>query len=209
MTPLQHGWKAGTRAAGLALLLAAAPATADEPAAGKAKLGIEYELENGARNAWHSRSVTLVPGLRLDNRWIHMVEVQFEGAHEHENDTGERSIERKLGLRLRHDLALTDQTRVVLRGLVGHAWQGDEKYVYYYLEPSYRHAIGPVELMLGYRYHRAIDAGKDHDVHKLRLGPSFELSENAELEFRWARSWNMHTGAHVSDAYIVEGTWRF
>ena len=36
-----------------------------------------------------------------------------------------------------------------------------------------------------------------------------DLSENAEIEFRWARSWNMYTGAHVSDAYIVEGTWRF
>ena len=83
------------------------------------------------------------------------------------------------------------------------------QYFYWYAEPSFRYAIGPVELMLGYRHQRAIDAGKDHDLHKLRLGPSFDLSENAEIEFRWARSWNMHTGAHVSDAYIVEGTWRF
>ena len=207
MTPLQHGWKAGTRAAGLALLLAAAPATADEPAAGKAKLGIEYELENGARNAWQSRSLTLVPGITLDNPWVHMVEALIEGAHEH--DSGERSTERKLALRLRHNFTLGPDTRLVLRALAGHAVQGDEKYFYWYAEPSFRYALGPVELMLGYRHQRAIDAGKDHDLHKLRLGPSFDLSENAEIEFRWARSWNMYTGAHVSDAYIVAGTWRF
>ena len=194
-------------AAGLAVLLAQAPALADDPATGKAKLGIEYELENGARNAWQSRSLTLVPGITLDNPWIHMVEALIEGAHEH--DSGERSTERKLALRLRHNFTLGPDTRLVLRALAGHAVQGDEKYFYWYAEPSFRYALGPVELMLGYRHQRAIDAGKDHDLHKLRLGPSFDLSENAEIEFRWARSWNMHTGAHVSDAYIVEGTWRF
>ena len=194
-------------AAGLAVLLAQAPALADDPETGKAKLGIEYEIETGAHNAWTSRGITLVPGIKLDNPWVHMVELLLEGAHEHEG--GERSIERKTGIRIRHNIPLGPDARLVLRALAGHAAQGDEKYTYYYLEPSYRYTLGPVELMLGYRHQRALDAGKGHDVHKLRLGPSFELSENAELEFRWARSWNMHTGAHVSDAVIVEGTWRF
>lgn len=208
MTHLHSGWRALAPAvASLALLLCPAPAPADETEPGKAKLGIEYELENGARNAWQSRSLTLVPGITLDNPWIHMVEALIEGAHEH--DSGERSTERKLAIRLRHNFTLGPDTRLVLRALAGHAVQGDEKYFYWYAEPSFRYAIGPVELMLGYRHQRALDAGKDHDLHKLRLGPSFELSENTEIEFRWARSWNMHTGAHVSDAYIVEGTWRF
>ena len=134
-----------------------APANQDEP--GKAKLGIEYELENGVRNAWQSRSITLAPGIRLDGPWLHMVEALIEGAHEHEG--GERSTERKLALRLRHDFVVGPDTRLVLRALAGHAAQGDEKYFYYYIEPSYRYAIGPLELMLGYRYQRAVDAGKE------------------------------------------------
>jgi hypothetical protein len=64
-------------------------------------------------------------------------------------------------------------------------------------------------MMVGYRLTRGIDAGKEFDLQKFRLGPSFELSEHDELEFRWARSWNLHTGQHVSDAYIVEYTRSF
>jgi hypothetical protein len=190
-----------------ALLPGVAGADWSEP--GKAKLGIEYELEKSPHNAGQSDGLTLVPGIHLNNRWINMVEMLIEGARERDNITGERSTERKIGIRIRKDFPLTEDTKFVLRGLLGHAWQGEERHAYYYVEPSFRYSVGPVELMVGYRLTRGIDAGKENDQQKFRLGPSFELSEHDELEFRWARSWNLHTGQHVSDAYIVEYTRSF
>ena len=138
-----------------------------------------------------------------------MVELLLEAAREHDELSGERSSERKFGVRVRHEFPLTPQAKIVLRGLLGHAWQGDEKFAYYYVEPSFKYAFEDFEMMVGYRLVRGIDAGKEHDQHKFRLGPSFDLSDRSELEFRWARSWNLHTGQHVSDAYIVEYTQKF
>jgi hypothetical protein len=197
------------RALGLALALLPGVAGADWPEAGKSKLGIEFELEKGAGNAWQSRGLTLVPGIRLDNRWISMVELLLEAAREHDELSGERSSERKFGVRVRHEFPLTPEAKIVLRGLLGHAWQGDEKFAYYYVEPSFKYAFEHFEMMVGYRLVRGIDAGKEHDQHKFRLGPSFDLSDRSELEFRWARSWSVHTGQHVSDGYIVEYTQTF
>ncbi|MCG2576910.1 hypothetical protein LZ012_07870 [Dechloromonas sp. XY25] len=193
----------------LALALSPGIAAADWFDEGKAKFGIEYELENGAGNAWQSRGITLVPGLKLDNPWISMVELLLEGAQEYDRESGEHSRERKAGVRIRHEFPLTDDAKIVLRGLLGHSTQGDESFFYYYVEPSFKYAFRHVEMMVGYRFVHGIDASKEHDLHKFRIGPSFDLSERSELEFRWARSWNAHTGQHVSDAYIVEYTQKF
>jgi hypothetical protein len=193
----------------LALSLLPAIACADWSDTGKTKLGIEFELEQGAGNAWQSRSLTLVPGINLDNRWISMVELLLEGAREHDEQTGERASERKLGVRVRHEFPLTAAAKIVLRGLLGHAWQGDEKFAYYYVEPSFKYAFKHFEMMVGYRLVHGIDAGKEHDLHKFRLGPSIDLTERSEIEFRWARSWSVHTGQHVSDAYMVEYSRQF
>lgn len=197
------------RVACAALALLPGLAGADWSGAGKAKLGIEYELEKGAHNAWQSGGLTLVPGIYLNNRWINMVELLIEGAWEHDKQSGERSTERKVGVRIRRDFPITEDARFVLRGLLGHAWQGEERYAYYYVEPSFRYSVGPVEMMVGYRLVRGIDTHREHDLQKFRLGPSIDLSEHSEIEFRWARSWNLHTGQHVSDAYIVEYTQKF
>lgn len=200
-----------SRVACLALALSLLPgiACADWFDTGKTKLGFEFELEKGANNASQSRGLTLVPGIKLDNRWINMVELLIEGAREHDELAGERSSERKFGVRVRREFPLTAATKLVLRGLLGHAWQGDEKFAYYYVEPSFRHAFKHFEMMVGYRLVHGIDTGKEHDQHKFRLGPSIDLTERSEIEFRWARSWNVHTGQHVSDAYIVEYTRQF
>lgn len=197
------------RAACVVLALLPGVAGADSSAPGQTKLGIEFEVEKGAGNAWQSRGLTLVPGVYLNNGWINMVELLIEGAHEHDHETGERSTERKFGVRIRKDFPLAEDARFVLRGLLGYAWQGEERYAHYYVEPSFRYSVGPVEMMVGYRLAHGIDTGREHDLNKFRLGPSFELSEHSELEFRWARSWNLHSGQHVSDAYIVEYTQKF
>lgn len=193
----------------LMLLLAPAGANADGFADSKTKLGIEFELENGAGNREQSRGITLVPGIKLDNRWINMVELLLEGAQDYDRQRGEHSRERKIGVRIRHELPLSADAKVVLRGLLGQSHQDAEDFLYYYLEPSFKYAFRHFEMMLGYRFVHGIDAGKAHDLHKLRIGPSIDLTERSEIEFRWARSWNMHTGQHVSDAYIVEYTQRF
>lgn len=204
--PLRNGV---SRTICLALSLLPCIAGADWFDEGKTKVGIEYELENGASNAWQSRGVTLVPGIKLDNPWISMVELLVEGARETDRQSGERESERKVGVRIRHESPLTGDARIVLRGLLGHATLGDEKFLYYYVEPSFKYAFKHVEMMVGYRFVHGIDASKEHDLHKFRIGPSFDLTEHSELEFRWARSWNAHTGQHVSDAYIVEYTQKF
>lgn len=190
-------------------MLAPALAPADEAGDDPYKLGVEYELEKGAHNAWQSSGVALLAGIRVAHRWIDMVELEIQNDREHDNETGERSSERKVGLRIRKDFPLGEDSKLVLRSLLGHASLGAERYAYYYVEPSFRYSVGPVELMAGYRLTRGIDAGSEHDLHKLRLGPSIDLGERSEIELRWARSWNMHTGQHVSDAYIAEYTWRF
>ena len=203
---LQNGF---FRAACVGLSLLPGVAGADWPEAGKTKLGIEFELEKGAGNAWQSQGLTLVPGIKLDNRWISMVELLVEAASERDERTDERSRERKIGVRVRHEFPLTPQAKIVLRGLLGQAWQGDEKFAYYYVEPSFKYAFEHFEMMVGYRVVHGIDAGKEHDQQKFRLGPSIDLTDHSEIEFRWARSWNLHSGQHVSDAYIVEYTQKF
>lgn len=205
-----HGWLCHVvGSACLALSCMASVVRADELADRRSKVGVEFELETGASHAWQSRGVTLVPGVRLDHAWINMVEVLIEGAHEHELPGGERSFERKMGVRIRHEMPLGMDVRMVLRGLLGHAHQGDVRFWYAYVEPSVRYAFPRFEMMVGYRYVRAFEVGGDHDLHKFRIGPGIDLGECNELEFRWARSWSARTGQRVSDAYIVEYTRRF
>lgn len=206
MSLLGHGLPA---ALCLTLLLGPGSARADRFNEGKAKLGIEFELEKSPGNAGQSRGITLVPGIKLDNRWISMVELLLEGAHEYDRQSGEHAREQKFGVRIRHEFPLNDDAKIVLRGLLGHSRQGDENFLYYYVEPSFKYALQHFEMMVGYRFVHGIAANGEHDLHKLRLGPSIDLSDHSEIEFRWARSWNIHTGQHASDAYIVEYTQKF
>lgn len=193
----------------LILPLLSAPAAADWFGEGRSKIGVEFELEKGPGNAWRSQSLTLVPGIKLEGGWIDMVELLVEGARESDRQTGTHADERKIGVRLRHEFPLTDDAKIVLRELLGHASIGDERFFHYYVEPSFRYALGDVEMMIGYRFARGINASKEHDLHKLRLGPSIDLSEHSEIEFRWVRAWNQHTGHFVSDSYIVEYSHKF
>jgi hypothetical protein len=62
---------------------------------------------------------------------------------------------------------------------------------------------------MGVRVQRALDGTSGHDVNKFRLGPSVDIGEHHELEFRWARLWEARTYIHESDSYIVEYTYKF
>ncbi len=196
-------------AAGL-ISLAASAALADNPPAldGQFQLGVEYEYEKAADGRQHTNALTLVPGVKWRSGWLTMTELLIET--EQEREAG-RVTERasKLGLRLRKDFALTERARLVLRGLLGHAFIAGEGYSYAYLEPSLRYEFDALEMMMGFRAVRSIDGNPGHDFNKFRIGPSFDLGPASEIEFRFVRNWEASTGRHASDAYIVEFVQKF
>jgi hypothetical protein len=88
------------------------------------------------------------------------------------------------------------------RGLIGHANDAGEKYIYGYSDATLRYERGFFGFIMGVRVQRALDGTSGHDVNKFRLGPSFDIGEHHELEFRWARSWEAHTHVHESDTLL-------
>ncbi len=186
------------------------PARADGPPAadGQFRLGIEYEYEKSADGRQRADALTLIPGIKWRSGWLTMTELLIET--EQEREAG-RVTDRagKLGIRLRKDFALNERARLVLRGLLGSALNGNESYTYAYLEPSLKYAFDDLEMMMGFRAVRAVDGTPGHDFNKFRVGPSFDLGKASEIEFRFVRSWEASTGRHASDAYIVEFVRKF
>ena len=184
------------------LALVAGPVAADWLGEGKPRIGFEIEHERTADKAWHANSLSLTPGLTWQQGWINRAEIQIQT--ELESESGEHHTEQKLGFRLRHDFHISPDAKVVIRGLVGRAFSAQEDFSYAYVEPALKYGFDDFELTIGYRVVRAIDGSKGHDLNKLRLGPSFDLGRNDEIEFRWVRSWDADTGEHASDAYSIE-----
>ncbi|MBK6655619.1 hypothetical protein [Zoogloea sp.] len=186
------------------------PARADSPPApdGRFRLGIEYEHEKAADGRERADALTLIPGIKWRSGWLTMTELLIET--EQEREAG-RVTDRagKLGIRLRKDFAVNERTRLVLRGLLGRALNGNESYTYAYLEPSLKYAFDDLEMMVGFRAVRAVDGTQGHDFNKFRIGPSFDLGQASEIEFRFVRNWEAATGRHASDAYIVEFVHKF
>ncbi|MBP8133636.1 MAG: hypothetical protein KAY13_05150 [Zoogloea sp.] len=204
-SPLEY-----TRLAAVFIGLIAPSAMADTlPAlAGQFRLGIEYEHEKSADGRERADALTLIPGIKWRSGWLTMTELLIET--EQEREAG-RVTDRagKLGVRLRKDFALNERTRLVLRGLLGRALNGNESYTYAYLEPSLKYAFNDLEMMMGFRAVRAVDGTPGHDFNKFRIGPSFDLGKASEIEFRFVRNWEASTGRHASDAYIVEFVQKF
>ena len=204
-SPLEY-----TRLAAVFIGLIAPSAMADTlPAlAGQFRLGIEYEHEKSADGRERADALTLIPGIKWCSGWLTMTELLIET--EQEREAG-RVTDRagKLGIRLRKDFALNERTRLVLRGLLGRALDGNESYTYAYLEPSLKYAFDDLEMMMGFRAVRAVDGTPGHDFNKFRIGPSFDLGKASEIEFRFVRNWEASTGRHASDAYIVEFVQKF
>ena len=204
-SPLEY-----TRLAAVFIGLIAPSAMADTlPAlAGQFRLGIEYEHEKSADGRERADALTLIPGIKWRSGWLTMTELLIET--EQEREAG-RVTDRagKLGVRLRKDFALNERTRLVLRGLLGRALNGNESYTYAYLEPSLKYAFDDLEMMVGFRAVRAVDGTQGHDFNKFRIGPSFDLGQASEIEFRFVRNWEAATGRHASDAYIVEFVHKF
>ncbi|MDD2988077.1 MAG: hypothetical protein PHI64_03865 [Zoogloea sp.] len=195
-------------ATGLMSLASTVPADSPPIIDGQFQLGVEYEYEKAADGRQRTDALTLVPGVKWRSGWLTMTELLIET--EQEREAG-RVTERasKLGLRLRKDFALTERARLVLRGLLGHAFIAGEGYSYAYLEPSFRYDFDALEMMMGFRAVRSIDGSPGHDFNKFRIGPSFDLGRASEIEFRFVRNWEAGTGRHASDAYIMEFVQKF
>lgn len=189
-----------------------APAQADPAVAGgRPRIAVEFEFERAPGGRESGLSATVIPGLQWQDAWVDRAEILLQAEREREREDGltRYENERKLGLRLRKNFRLDAAWRGYLRGLVGRAFGPDEAYDYAYAETALIRRFEHADWMVGYRFVRAIDGSEGHDTDKLRLGPSFDLDERRELEFRWVRTWDARTRDHESDSLIVEFAYKF
>lgn len=178
---------------------------------GRPEFGIEYEHEKMADNVSVGNSITLIPSLSFKNGPIHRIDLMVEGERDKEVSSGVSSFSKlyKVAVRVRKNVPLHGDLGMYFRGLIGHANSDTEKYFYGYSDAALRYEHDFFGFIMGVRVQRTLDGTSGHDLNKFRLGPSFDIGEHHELEFRWARSWDAHTRAHESDSYIVEYTYKF
>ena len=196
----------------LAAGMLAGPAMAETSLwGGRPEFGVEYEHEKMADKVSHGNGLTLIPSLSFKTGPIHRIDLLVEGERDKEVDSGVTSFSNvyKLAVRVRKNVPLKGDLGMYFRGLIGHANDGGEKYIYGHSDAALRYERGLFGFIMGVRVQRALDGTSGHDVNKFRLGPSFDIGEHHELEFRWARSWEAHTHVHESDSYIAEYTYKF
>lgn len=178
---------------------------------GQPRIAIEFEHEEAPDHSEIANSVTLIPGIRWNTGLINQVELLVQAEREKEKDDGvwHRASGRKIAIRFRKDFQLTDNFRATARLLFGRAFNESDDYTYAYFEPALKYKLRYFDLTVGVRTVRAIDSSGGHDSNKVRLGPSFDINQHNEIEFRWVRSWEAHSGKHESDAYIIEYITKF
>lgn len=178
---------------------------------GQPRIAIEFEHEEAPDHTEVANSVTLIPGIRWNNGFINQIEllVQTEREKEKEDGVWHTASGRKIAIRLRKDFQLTDNLRATARTLFGRAFNEGDNYTYAYFEPALKYKFRHFDFTVGVRAVRAIDGSDGHDANKIRLGPSFDINKHNEIEFRWVRSWEAHSGKHESDAYIIEYITKF
>lgn len=184
-------------------------ASADWLEGGQPRIGIEVESERGANGGTHARSLTLTPGIKWKDGWITVAELIFQAEREQEQESGARETRRRGGVRVRKDVYLAPELAGTLRVFVGQGSNAEESYSYAYIEPGLRYEFDDIELAVGYRVIRAIDASRGHAVNEIRLGPSFDLSPHDEIEFRWVRGWDALSKRYLSDSWSIEYTRKF
>jgi len=179
---------------------------------GQPRLAVEFEHEEAPDHSEVADSVTLMPGIRWKNGFINQVELLLQVEREREKEDGvwHKESGRKVAIRLRKDFTVTDNLRVTARALLGRAFnESADDYTYAYFEPALKYRFRYFDFTAGVRAVRAIDGSDGHDANKIRLGPSFDINQHNEIEFRWVRSWDAHSGKHESDAYIMEYITKF
>lgn len=178
---------------------------------GRPRMGVEFEYEESPNGNEQAVAVTLIPGVQWKEGWINRAEILVEDERNRTKEAGDTHYgnAQKYGIRLRKNFQLSQSVEGHVRGLVGRAVTENDQYYYAYVEPALTYKFTQVEWTASYRFVRAIDGTDGHDTNKLRIGPSFDLDDHQELEFRWARAWNAHNHTHESDALIVEYVYKF
>lgn len=178
---------------------------------GQPRIAIEFEHEEAPDHSEIANSVTLIPGIRWNKGFINQIELLVQAEREKEKEDGvwHRESSRKVAIRIRKDFPLTDNLRATARALLGRALTEANDYTYVYFEPALKYKLRYFDFTVGVRAVRAIDGSDGHDSNKIRLGPSFDINKNNEIEFRWVRSWEAYSGKHESDTYIVEYITKF
>ncbi len=178
---------------------------------GKPRIAIEAEHEEAPDHSSHANAITVIPGVKWEDGFVNLAEILFEVEREKEKDEGKWHSQtvRKVGIRLQKDFQLTDSLKTTTRVLLGRSLNDSQDYTYAYLEPALKYDFKRFEFTVGYRITRSVDSSEGHDSNKIRLGPSFDISKQDEVEFRWARGWDAHTGKHINDTYIVEYVHKF
>jgi len=178
---------------------------------GRPEFGIEFEQEKTPDKLGVTQSITYIPSLNFSNGPINRVDLLIMDEQEKEmvNGVVARQNITKLALRVRKNIHFTEDWGMYFRALLGHANTSTERFTYGYTDAAFRYEHDFFGFITGVRVQRTLDGTPGHALNKFRLGPSFDIGEHHELEFRWVRAWNADTHARESDATIVEYTYKF
>ena len=178
---------------------------------GHPEFGIELEEEKSPDGTGLTHSITYIPSLVFPNGPINRFDLLLMDEREQETSDGvvAKTNITKVALRVRKNIHFTEDWGMYVRALVGHANTSSERYVYGYTDAALRYEHDFFGFIAGVRVQRSLDGTPGHDLNKFRLGPSFDIGEHHELEFRCVRAWDAHTHARESDATIVEYTYKF
>jgi hypothetical protein len=176
---------------------------------GRPEFGIELEQEKTPDKLGVTNSITYIPSLSFPNGPVNRIDVLIMDEREKALPSGPTEHITKLAVRVRKNIRFGGDWGMYVRALVGRASEPGDAYIYGYTDAAMRYEHDFFGFIAGVRVQRALDGTAGHDLNKFRLGPSFDIGEHHELEFRWVRAWDAHTHARESDATIVEYTYKF
>ncbi len=176
---------------------------------GRPEFGIELEQEKTPDKLGVTHSITYIPSLVFPDGPINRIDLLIMDEREKDLSEGSTIQVTKLAVRVRKNIRFGGDWGMYARALLGHAQEPDESFIYGYTDLALRYEHDFVGFIAGVRVQRTLDGTTGHDLNKFRLGPSFDIGEHHELEFRWVRAWDAHTHAHESDSTILEYTYKF
>lgn len=176
---------------------------------GRPEFGIELEQEKTPDKLGVTHSITYIPSLNFPDGPVNRIDLLIMDEREKTSPTATADKVTKLALRVRKNIRFGGDWGMYVRALLGHASEPGDAFIYGYTDAALRYEHDYFGFIAGVRVQRTLDGTTGHDLNKFRLGPSFDIGEHHELEFRWVRAWDAHTHAHKSDATILEYTYKF
>lgn len=176
---------------------------------GLPEFGIELEQEKTPDKLGVTNSITYIPSLSFPDGPVNRIDLLIMDERDKAIPSGPTEHITKLAVRVRKNIRFGGDWGMYVRALVGRASEPGDAYIYGYTDAAMRYEHDFFGLIAGVRVQRALDGTAGHDRNKFRIGPSFDIGEHHELEFRWVRAWDAHTHARESDATILEYTYKF